>query len=83
MERRLRALPWPGQRPCRRPRANNNLNPARLDYVAANDTCIQCHSQGRPKTNPIDGRYYDWPVGFHMGLRLADFWNLEDTRREN
>ena len=22
------------------------VNPARLDYVHANDTCIQCHSQG-------------------------------------
>ena len=29
------------------------VNPARLDYVAANDTCIRCHSQGRPLTNPI------------------------------
>jgi hypothetical protein len=43
------------------------INPTRLDYVAANDTCIRCHSQGRPKANPIDGKYYDWPVGFHMG----------------
>jgi Cytochrome c554 and c-prime len=49
------------------------VNPARLDYVHANDTCIQCHSQGRPPGNPIDGRYYDWPVGFHMGLNLSDF----------
>jgi hypothetical protein len=31
------------------------INPARLDYVSANDTCIQCHSQGRPPTNPIGG----------------------------
>ena len=53
------------------------VNPARLDYVAANDTCIRCHSQGRPPTNPIDGKYYDWPVGFHMGLHLSDFWALE------
>jgi predicted CXXCH cytochrome family protein len=56
------------------------VNPARLDYVAANDTCIRCHSQGRPKANPIDGKNYDWPVGFHMGLKLADFWNLEDHK---
>ena len=56
------------------------VNPARLDYVHANDTCIQCHSQGRPPNNPIDGRYYDWPVGFHMGLNLADFWRLESYR---
>ena len=29
------------------------INPARMDYVQANDTCIQCHSQGQPLKNPI------------------------------
>jgi hypothetical protein len=56
----------------------NIINPARLDYVQANDTCIQCHSQGRPTAKPIAGNYYDWPVGFQMGLRLSDCWKLED-----
>lgn len=56
------------------------LNPARLDYVSANDTCIQCHSQGRPLTNPIEGKYYDWPVGYHVGLNLRDYWQLEDHK---
>ena len=56
------------------------INPARLNYVQANDVCIQCHSQGRPLTNPIQGKYYDWPVGFHVGVRLADFWTLEDHK---
>ena len=56
------------------------LNPAKLDYVQANDTCIQCHSQGQPLTNPIKGKYYDWPVGFHMGEKLVDFWRLEDYK---
>ena len=46
----------------------------------ANDVCIQCHSQGRPLQNPIQGRYYDWPVGFHVGLDLRDFWRLEEHR---
>src|SRR5215213_4888365 len=54
------------------------LNPARMNYVQANDTCIQCHSQGQPITNPIQGKYYDWPVGYHVGLNLADFWKLEE-----
>lgn len=54
------------------------LNPARMHYVQANDTCIQCHSQGQPTTNPIAGQYYDWPVGYHVGLNLADFWKLEE-----
>ncbi len=56
----------------------NILNPARMDYVQANDTCIQCHSQGRPLTNPIEDNYYDWPVGYHVGLNLRDYWQLED-----
>jgi len=41
--------------------------------VQANDTCIQCHSQGQPLTNPIKGKYYDWPVGFHMGKKARRF----------
>jgi predicted CXXCH cytochrome family protein len=53
------------------------INPAKLNYVQANDVCIQCHSQGQPLTNPIQGKYYDWPVGFDVGLKLADFWKLE------
>jgi predicted CXXCH cytochrome family protein len=62
------------------PTKANILNPDRMDYVHANDTCIQCHSQGRPLTNPIDGKYYDWPVGFHVGLNLSDYWKLEDHK---
>jgi predicted CXXCH cytochrome family protein len=58
----------------------NILNPARMDTVSANDTCIQCHSQGRPLTNPIEGQYYDWPVGYHVGLALRDYWQLEDHK---
>jgi len=45
----------------------NIVNPAKLDYVHANDVCIQCHSQGQPLKNPIQGKYYDWPVGFRVG----------------
>jgi predicted CXXCH cytochrome family protein len=51
-----------------------------MDDVAANDTCIQCHSQGRPRTIPLEGKYYDWPVGYRVGLRLADYWKLEDRK---
>jgi predicted CXXCH cytochrome family protein len=54
------------------------LNPARQNFVQANDTCIQCHSQGQPLNNvPIKGQYYDWPVGYRPGLMLADYWKLE------
>jgi predicted CXXCH cytochrome family protein len=60
------------------PLRDNIVNPAHMDYVAASDTCIACHSQGRPLTSPIEGKYYDWPVGYHVGLRLQDFWKLED-----
>ncbi len=68
----------PGSEHVEHPTRENVLNPARMDHVAANDTCIQCHSQGKPLTNPIEGRYYDWPVGFQVGEKLRDFWKLED-----
>jgi len=67
----------PGSAHVEHPTRGNTLNPARMDYVQANDTCIQCHSQGRPLTNPIEGKYYDWPVGYHVGLNLRDYWQLE------
>jgi len=59
---------------------DNILNPAKMDYVGANDTCVQCHSQGRPLTSPIEGKYYDWPVGYRVGLKLADFWQFEEHK---
>ncbi len=68
----------PGSEHVARPSRSNIIDPAKLDYVAANDTCIQCHSQGQPIKNPISGQMHDWPVGFHMGLKLSDFWKLED-----
>jgi predicted CXXCH cytochrome family protein len=62
-----------------RPTRDNILNPAKMDYVRASDTCIQCHSQGQPlKAAPAaDGKYYDWPVGYSVGLKLSDYWALE------
>jgi predicted CXXCH cytochrome family protein len=68
----------PGGEHVAHPSRGNILNPARMDYVAASDSCIQCHSQGRPLTSPIEGNYYDWPVGYRVGLRLQDFWRLEE-----
>lgn len=59
------------------PTRDTIVNPARMDYVQANDTCIQCHSQGQPLKNPIQGKYYDWPVGYRVGMNLSDFWKLE------
>src|SRR5262245_21590750 len=56
------------------------VNPARLDYVRAGNVCEQCHSQGQPRTKPIAGRYYDWPVGFTVGLNLSDFWTFEEHK---
>jgi len=70
----------PGSAHVAQPVRDTILNPARFDYVQANDTCIQCHSQGQPLKNPIEGKYYDWPVGFHVGLNLADFWKLEEHK---
>jgi predicted CXXCH cytochrome family protein len=70
----------PGSEHIGQPTASNIVNPARLDFVRANDTCIQCHSQGQPLTNPIFGQYYDWPVGFHQGGNLVDYWKLEEHK---
>ncbi len=70
----------PGSEHVRLPAATTIVNPAKLDFVHANDTCIQCHSQGQPLTNPIQGKYYDWPVGFHQGESLHDFWKLEEHK---
>ena len=68
----------PGSEHSANPTRANILNPAHLNYVQASDTCIQCHSQGRPLTDPIEGNHYDWPVGYRVGLNLQDFWKLED-----
>lgn len=70
----------PGSLHAARPSRQNIINPARLDPIHASDTCIQCHSQGRPLKNPIEGKYYDWPVGFQVGMNLADYWQLEDHK---
>jgi len=67
----------PGSDHAAHPTRENIINPARLDYIQGSDLCIQCHSQGRPLTNPIAGKYYDWPVGYQIGLKLSDFWKLE------
>ena len=67
----------PGSEHVKLPSRDNIVNPARHDRVAASDVCIQCHVQGRPLASPIEGKYYDWPVGFRVGLDLQDYWKLE------
>ncbi len=70
----------PGGDHVAKPSRGNIVNPIRLDYVRANDVCIQCHSQGRPKINPIEGKYYDWAAGFEPGRRLTEVWELEEHK---
>ena len=70
----------PGEVHAKKPTRDNILNPAHFDYVHASDTCIQCHSQGRPPGNPIDGKYYDWPVGYDVTKNLKDYWALEEHK---
>ena len=62
------------------PTAANIVNPASLDFVRGTDVCIQCHSQGQPRDKPLNGVYYDWPVGYEPGDRLSDFWMLEEHK---
>lgn len=68
----------PGSEHIAHPSSSNILNPGRMDSQANTDTCIQCHSQGRPLDNPIQGKYYDWPVGYAIGQPLRNYWKLED-----
>ena len=70
----------PGSLHVAHPTKQNIVNPETLDYVRGNDTCIQCHSQGRPIAEPTVGHAYDWPVGYLPGARLADFWRLEELK---
>jgi predicted CXXCH cytochrome family protein len=70
----------PGSDHVAKPTRATIVNPARLDAVAATDTCIQCHSQGQPLQKPLNGVYYDWPAGYEPGKNLRDFWQLEDHK---
>jgi predicted CXXCH cytochrome family protein len=70
----------PGGDHVKQPSPANIVNPARLSYIDASNTCIQCHSQGQPLTAATAGKAYDWPVGFLMGKRLDDFWKLEEHK---
>jgi len=70
----------PGSDHVAKPTRATIVNPARLNTVAATDTCIQCHSQGQPLQKPINGVYYDWPVGYEPGKNLRDFWQLEEHK---
>jgi hypothetical protein len=70
----------PGSEHASHPTRENIVNPAGMNYVDAGDTCILCHSQGRPLTDPIDGKHYDWPVGYDAGRNhLRDYWKLEQV----
>jgi len=68
----------PGSEHAAHPTRTNILNPSQMDSIASNDTCIACHSQGQPRNGLIEGKAYDWPVGYHIGNRLQDYWKLED-----
>jgi predicted CXXCH cytochrome family protein len=68
----------PGSEHAAHPTRLNILNPSQMDSVASSDTCIACHSQGQPKGGLIEGKAFDWPVGYHAGGHLQDYWKLED-----
>jgi predicted CXXCH cytochrome family protein len=70
----------PGSEHVAHPTTANIVNPDKLDVVRSNDVCMQCHTQGQPSSNPVHGKYYDWPVGFLPGQRLADIWRLEEHK---
>ena len=53
------------------------INPARLDPVRADDICIQCHSQGRPLENPINGSTTTGRWGIVPAIDSATIGNLK------
>lgn len=52
----------PGSEHVMRPSAQTIVNPAKLDSVRANDTCIQCHSQGQPLPDVPRSELAEWPA---------------------
>jgi predicted CXXCH cytochrome family protein len=70
----------PGGDHVSRPSRANIVNPVRLDTIDGVNVCVQCHSQGQPLQKPLAGKYYDWPVGYRPGLKLSDFWQLEEHK---
>lgn len=67
----------PGSAHAAQPSRANIFSASQADAIASTDTCIQCHSQGQPRGGLIEGKAYDWPVGYRVGLRLQDYWKLE------
>ena len=70
----------PGSGHVARPSRTNIVNPARLNSMQAVNVCMQCHSEGQPLSNPINGKYWGWPVGFEVGKDLKNFWKLEEFK---
>jgi predicted CXXCH cytochrome family protein len=70
----------PGSAHAAKPSRTNIVNPARMNPLRASDVCLQCHSQGQPLANPIQGKYYDWPVGFNVGADLTKYWKLDEYK---
>jgi predicted CXXCH cytochrome family protein len=70
----------PGGAHVNNPSRANIVNPARLTSIDGVNVCVQCHSQGQPLVKPLEGKYYDWPVGYRPGLKLSDFWRLEEHK---
>lgn len=70
----------PGSNHVAKPGQSNIINPARLNTVQSTDVCMQCHSEGQPTTNPVEGKYWAWPVGFHVGGNLSDYWKFEEHK---
>jgi len=49
-----------------------------MNDARANDTCIVCHSQGRPLTNRSRDDITNWAVGYDVRKDLKNYWKLED-----
>jgi predicted CXXCH cytochrome family protein len=70
----------PGSTHVRTKLRTDIVNPAKLSAIDGSNVCVQCHSQGQPLVKQVEGKYYDWPVGYRPGLKLQDFWQLEEHK---
>ena len=82
VERRLREVPRTRQRrTSRSPVAREHRQPgARSTPCTPTTPASSATRRDSRSTNPIEGSYYDWPVGFRVGLNLSDFWQLEEHK---
>jgi len=79
MECRLRKVARPGSEHVKQATAIQHHQSDVLISWLATTSCIM-HSQGRPTSNPIEGKYYDWTRGLRGCQEAPGHWKLEEHK---